>query len=159
MGFKVEIRTTCKLCRGDITEKRYRSFCSDLCRKRFHSRKNQDKSVNWNRKRRAKIASSPDERKVQYLVCGNYYVQLGSHVVQAHGYKSCREYREEMKLDVKRGVVPKWYRELKGEITINNGTYENLKAGSKYRFVKGDSRAGKYKRSDQTLERLRNKSK
>jgi len=59
-----------------------------------------------------------------------------------------------MGLDVKRGIVPKWYRELKGEEALDNGTWENLKEGKKFWFVKGDERAGRYERSPQTIERL-----
>jgi len=81
-------------------------------------------------------------------------VQVCSHVWQVHGLIG-REYREYFDLEVKRGVVPDWYRELKGDIAIENGTYKNLEAGKKYRYVKGDNRLGKYKRSHITIERLK----
>lgn len=72
-----------------------------------------------------------------------------------HGV-TAREYREAYDLEVKKGIVPEWYREMKGQTALENGTVKNLEAGAGYRFVKGDKRAGKYKRSPVTIERLRN---
>jgi len=70
-----------------------------------------------------------------------------------------REYREYFDLEVKRGVVPKWYRELKGDQAIKNGTYKNLKEGAEFRFVKGSKSAGRYHRSHITMARLSKLSK
>ena len=109
--------------------------------------------VDWQRARRDKIASKPSKDKVQCLICGKWYVQVCSHIYQVHGMTG-REYREKFGLDVKKGVVPKWFRKKKGNTAIANDTYKNLEAGKKYRFKKGDKRAGNYKRSDQTLKRL-----
>jgi hypothetical protein len=69
---------------------------------------------------------------------------------------SGREYREYFDLEVKRGILPPDLRELKAEYVKENGTIENLKTGKKYWFVKGDKRAGRYKRSHITMERLHN---
>jgi hypothetical protein len=56
---------------------------------------------------------------------------------------------------VKRGVVPEWYRKLKGDQALDNETYLNLEKGMKYRFKKGQNGIGRYKRSPITLKRLR----
>ncbi len=69
------------------------------------------------------------------------------------------EYREYFKLEVKRGVVPDWYRKLKGEQAIDNETYKNLIKGAKFRFKKGQEGVGVYKRSPITLDRLKNQHK
>lgn len=154
--FKVEFRKDCKVCGGDITAKRFRSYCSDTCRNKFNNKKYAQQHVEWNRIRRDQNASKPDDKKVQCLICGKYYVQVGSHIVQVHGV-TAREYREAYDLEVKKGTVPAWYRELKGDQALENKTFQNLlKAGAKYRFKKGDPRAGKYKRSPITVNRLRN---
>jgi len=58
-------------------------------------------------------------------------------------------------LEVKKGVVPTWYKEMKGDQAIGNGTVGNLKKGKKFWFKKGDKKAGKYHRSHITLERLK----
>jgi endogenous inhibitor of DNA gyrase (YacG/DUF329 family) len=108
--FKVEIRKTCKICGNEITGKRFRTYCCAKCRNKALNQKNQAYSTQWQRNKRAEIASKPSKRKVKCLVCGGYYVQLGTHVIQAHKFKSAREYREEYDLEVKRGTVPKWYR-------------------------------------------------
>lgn len=153
--FKVEFRENCKVCGKKIEAKRFRSYCSDECRTKFFNKKYAAQHTEWNRKRRDLEATKPNSKKVQCLICKKFYVQVGSHIVQVHGV-TAREYREAYDLEVKRGTVPEWYREMKGQTALENGTVENLKAGARYRFVKGDKRAGKYKRSPVTLDRLRN---
>lgn len=152
---KIEIRTNCKECGGKITSKRFRTFCSPSCRNKFNNKKYQKQHAEWQRKRNARIASVPSDKKVQCLICKRWYVQVCSHVIQAHGV-TAREYRENFDLEVKRGIVPKWYREMKGEQAIENETYKNLEAGAKYRFKKGQKGVGVYKRSPITIERVRN---
>ncbi len=73
------------------------------------------------------------------IICGKDFVQVGSHIVQKHGM-TARQYREEFNLPVKRGIVPEWYRKLKGEKAKENGTYLNLEKGRKFRFIEGDKR-------------------
>lgn len=152
--FKVEIRKTCKICDGPITETRFRTYCSPGCRNKFHNTKHRDDHKEWQRKKRDAKASVRDPHKVQCLICSKWYVQLGSHTVQVHGV-SGREYRENFDLEVKRGTVPEWYRKLKGEQAIENGTYKNLKKGAVYRYKRGDTEAGRYKRSPITMQRLK----
>jgi predicted transcriptional regulator len=108
----------------------------------------------WSREVRDKEALKPNSKKIKCLVCGKWYVQVCSHTKQIHGITG-REYRELYDLEVKRGIVPAWYREKKGQIAINNGTVDNLKVGRKFWFVKGDSKAGHYHRSHITLARLK----
>lgn len=156
--FKVEIRKDCKICSKPLPNARFRTYCSKECRNKRNNQKNAGKSVEWQRARRDKEASIPSENKCQCLMCGKYYVQVGTHVVQVHGMTG-REYREYFDLEVKRGIVPEWYRKLKGDQTLDNETYKNLEVGAKFRFKKGDERAGNYKRSHITLERLKNQHK
>jgi predicted transcriptional regulator len=108
----------------------------------------------YQRRKRDEIASIPDNEKVKCLICGRYYVQVGSHIVQIHKI-TAREYREQFKLEVKRGIVPTWYREKKAQITKENRTYRNLETGKKFRFIKGQKGPGIYKRSEITMARLR----
>ena len=49
-----------------------------------------------------------------------------------------------MGLDVKKGTVPAWYRKLKGDMALENGTWKNLKAGNKFRYEKKDPRLKLY---------------
>lgn len=151
--FKIEIRTICKMCPNKITNKRSRTYCSATCRNKFFNTKFRDDHTEWQRKRRAEIAKIPSKKKVQCLICKGWYVQVCTHTLQVHGVGG-REYRENFNLEVKRGVVPAWYREMKGEQCIENETFQNLKAGAKFRFKKGQSGVGVYKRSPITLERL-----
>lgn len=111
----------------------------------------------WQRQRNAARASVPDPKKIQCKICGGYYIQICSHVTQAH-HISAKDYKDANGYDHKRGLVPKWFREIKAEQCMTNGTVKNLEAGAIYRFKKGDP-VGKYQRSEQTLERLKHKNK
>jgi hypothetical protein len=86
-------------------------------------------------------------------VCGKWYVQVGSHAFLRHGMIA-RQYREKFELEVKKGITPEWYRKLKGDQALDNETYKNLEKGMKFRFKKGDKKAGHYKRSPITIKRL-----
>jgi hypothetical protein len=48
-----------------------------------------------------------------------YIIILGSHVFLRHKM-SARKYREKYDLEVKRGVTPPWFRQLKGRQAIEN---------------------------------------
>jgi predicted nucleic acid-binding Zn ribbon protein len=152
--FKVEFRADCKTCGGKIVDNRFRTFCSAECRNKFNNKKYRAKQTEWQRNRYDKKASVPDpEHKCQCLICGKWYVQVGSHAYLRHGMTG-RQYREKFELEVKRGIVPEWYRKLKGDQAIDNETYKNLEKGMKFRFKRGDKKAGRYKRSPITLKRL-----
>ena len=133
------MRTDCLVCGAELP-KRFRRFCSTSCRQKETNRRYRAYQKEWQRKRREKIASVPEQGKLQCKICGGWYVQIGSHVSQVHGM-TAREYREKYGYPVKKGVVPLWYRELKGEIAMDNETYHNLREGSKYWYDKGDKRA------------------
>lgn len=154
MTFKIDVRKDCKVCGGSLP-KRFRTYCSAQCRNKFFNKKNAWRGLEWQRAKRAREATEPSDKKVQCLVCGKWYVQVCTHSFQVHNMNG-REYREYFNLEVKRGVVPGWYREMKGEQALNNGTYKNLKNGRKFRYKKGSKIAGRYKRSPVTLARLSN---
>lgn len=155
--WSVDVLQSCKMCGGKLPNARFRSYCSLKCRQKRNNQKQQESGYNtaWQRNRREKIASVPSPDKCQCIICGKFYVQVGTHIWAVHKM-TCREYREHFELEVKKGVVPEWYRKLKGDQAIDNETYLNLKKGVKYRFKKGSKTAGRYKRSPITIERLRN---
>jgi hypothetical protein len=153
--FKIEIRKTCKVCGEPIVGKRFRSYCSSSCRNKFFNKKYSAEHTRWQRERNNKIAEKPSINKVQCLICKRWYVQVCTHTLQVHGVTG-REYREAFDLEVKRGVVPAWYRKMKGEQALENETYKNLEKGKKFRFKKGQEGVGVYKRSPITLERIKN---
>lgn len=111
----------------------------------------------WSQNRRQKdlIDKYGQENLVQCQVCKKWFRQVGTHVVQIHGYETAREYRKEFGFDVKRGQVPKEYRELKSQRCHENGTINNLKGGQRFWFKKGDKSIGVYERSPQTMRRLK----
>ncbi len=97
------------------------------------------------------------DNAIKCEVCGKYFRKVGAHVVQAHGYNTAREYRIEYGFDVRRGQVPEEDRKVLANNCRKNHTINNLKQGAKYRFKKGD-KVGRYKRSAQTMERLKQSS-
>ncbi len=101
----------------------------------------------WQLLKRKKYAPN----KIECLICGGFYRQVGSHIFQTHKI-TAREYREQFNLEVKKGILPPDLREHKGKIAIENGTYKNLANGKKYWFKKGQSY--NYKRSPITIARL-----
>lgn len=135
MNFKVELLKNCKIC-GNPIPKGFRTYCSKNCRNKRNYQKFHQSSLEWARKNRGKF----EEGKRKCLICGNWYVQVGSHVKQTHG-ETAREYKKEFDLPVKSGVIPDWYKELKGQQALENDTYLNLKAGKKFWFKKGDPKA------------------
>lgn len=151
--FKVEIRKDCKICGNPLPTKRHRTYCSPTCRNREYGKRYFQYKKEYARERRGK---APEEggTKIQCPICDRWYVQLGTHVIQRHEYETAREFREDNGLDVKKGTVPVWYKEMKGKQALENKTYKNLDKGKKYRFKKDDPVAGHYKRSKQTLDRL-----
>lgn len=155
--FNIEMRKTCRVC-GKPLPKRFRTFCSKKCRQYDINQRHNEAHTIWQRERNNKIAMKPSKDKIQCLLCGRWYRQVGSHIVQVHKI-TAREYRSLVGFDVKRGQLPDDLRQLYREQVFKNKTVKNLKAGKKFRFVKGDPRAGKYERSAQTLERLRTQSK
>ena len=134
--FKVEIRKYCKICGETITSKRFRTFCSKKCRTKNTNIRYRDYRNKWFQDKRGKYSIL----KKQCALCGKWYVQVGSHVVQRHGITT-REYREECNLPLKRSITPSWYHKLKGEQALENKTAENIKLGKRFWFKKGDKRA------------------
>lgn len=138
--FKVEIRTNCLICGGEIKDKRYRTFCSAQCRNKNNYLKHREYRAEYQLKKRNEKAAKPSKNKVQCLVCGKWYVQVGTHIVQRHKI-TARQYRKAFELPLKRGILPLWYRKVKGDIAIENKTSENLKNGKEFWYKKGDIRA------------------
>jgi len=94
------------------------------------------------------------ENKMQCLLCGLWFTKVGAHIVQRHGM-TAREYREDMNLEVKRGLLRGEHREYLSELAIRNGMADQIReAGRPYRFVKGGP-VPHYKRAPETIEKIR----
>jgi len=104
----------------------------------------------WQRRKSGAYAPN----KIQCLICGNWYRQVGSHIVQRHDM-TARQYREKFHLEVKKGILPPDLKALFGKQALENGTWKNLKVGKKFWFKKGQAGVGKYDRSPITMERLK----
>lgn len=88
------------------------------------------------------------------LICNKFFVKPMTHCWQAHGIYA-REYKEMFGLDVSKGIIPHTHKELLRKNALKNGMGERLeKSGESTRFKKGHKI--NYKRSKQTLDRLKN---
>lgn len=143
------MNTHCTICGADLP-KRFRSYCSTQCRNKASNIRNAVYQKQWQLNKRGEYADD----KIQCLICDKWYRQVGSHITQTHKL-TARAYREEFKLEVRRGILPDDLRELYGNHALENGTYKNLKNGKKHRFKKGQEGLGVYERSPITIERLK----
>ena len=152
--WKVQIKKNCKVCGQKITGKRFRSYCSDTCRVRHYNKKRYKYQVEHARRKRDKEAEKPAKNKIQCLICGRWYRQVGSHITQVHKI-TAKDYRRDFGFDVKKGQLPEDYRQLKAAQAIECGGYLNLKRGKKFWFKRGQDGVGVYHRSNETIERMR----
>ena len=152
--FTVKSKQNCKVCGEPITANRFRSYCSAKCRNRYYNLKNYKRQQQWATNKRAEYAPG----KIRCLECGKWFYQPCSHIYWRHGMTG-REYRKLHGLDVKRGLLPDFLREIKANHVFSNGTIKNLKAGKKNWFQRGQKGVGIYKRSEQTMARLKNLNK
>lgn len=147
---------TCLYCQKEFTLKpkaKNVKFCSVSCRGRFDYYKNNRKQWQRDYLQRKLLNKYSKDELIQCKICGGWFRQVGSHIVERHGI-TAREYRKEFGFDVKRGQLPDDYRQLKAEQVFEGGGVKNLKKGKKFRFKKGQEGVGVYKRSKQTQERL-----
>lgn len=132
-----------------------RRYCSSFCRTRYHNRKCY---ANGGAERQRVYVEKQREKdtreKIQCQLCGKWFRQVGSHVWERHNMLA-RDYRIMFGFDRKRGQLPTDLREHKADKVFENGTVDNLKLGKAYWFKEGSSLAGRYERSQQTMERLR----
>ena len=98
--FKVEIRKNCKICKEPLTI-RQRTFCSTKCRNKTYTIKYAEKRKEWVRNKTGEYA----DNKIECLICGKYYRQVGSHIFGTHKM-TARQYREDFELEVKKGILP-----------------------------------------------------
>lgn len=126
----------CRNCQIELTRPHNTYYYSVECRNRYY----------WYR-RNGGVG-------IKCEICGRHYKRVGRHVFNTHKM-TAREYRKEYGFDVKKGQLLPEDRDIMREHTKSNGTIGNLKNGKVYWFKKGDHRAGRYERSEQTLNRLK----
>lgn len=131
-------------------------YCSKECSNLFNYQK---RKTIWTERNRAKYnKQSPDKMQCPY--CNGWYLKLAAHTVQRHGVDN-RELKEELGLDRKKGLIPIWHKEeLQDHVNKNYDLVvakNLLEKGLKTRFSRGHKIT--YKRSKQTMERLKNQFK
>ena len=156
-----EINTTmkkCRLCKSPIIRTSPRAnnvaYCSTQCRNKHYKATKPYLSkeaidarnhAKWNKYARGKI---------QCLICDGWYRAPLHHAWQRHRINEF-DYKEHFGLDRKKGLLTPRLKEIKRAWVFANGTVENLKKGKPFRFVPGDTHAGRYERRPQTLARLK----
>lgn len=151
----------CKYCGVEFLPKPKANnvkFCSKSCRTKYYYHNNNMKEYQRERARTKLEEKYSRDELIQCKICGKFFRQVGSHIYLSHGL-TAREYRKEFGFDVKKGQLPKDYRQLKSKQAFECGGVRNLKLGAVFRFEKGQKGVGVYKRSPQTKERLKQQGK
>ena len=134
----------CKNCGGSVERgpsANNKIFCSAACRNESSYNNGKDK-LRWTKAntKTALLRAEFSPGKKKCMMCGGWYVQVGTHIVLIHGL-TAKEYRIQFDLPLKRGITGAAYRKRKADKAIANGTINNLKKGKKMRYKKKDPRA------------------
>ena len=145
----------CKFCKKEFIPKAKAhnvKYCSQYCRNKVYYNERGGKL--YQREYNQKVMLKDGRTRIQCKICGKWYRQVGTHIVQVHGVLA-RAYREAYGFDVKKGQLPEDYRGLKAEQAFECGGVKNLKKGKKFWFKRGQKGVGVYKRSPETMARLK----
>lgn len=145
----------CKNCTKPIVsngKNNNAKYCSKEC---YLVGSHESRKQSWLKCNRKKW-NQPREGARQCHICGGWYIKIATHTVQRHGLTHA-ELKEELCLDKKKGLIPEWHADhLREKVEENYSlvVVKNLiRKGVDTRFEKGHTL--KYKRSPQTLERLK----
>ena len=151
----------CQKCNKEIPPKAKANnvkYC-EACREEVYKYK--EYRVTWQRNARDAKAKRDTIGKIKCNYCKGYYKKSISHAWQVHGINE-RQYKDEAGLDHKKGIIVPETREILREHVQAN--YEIvveknlLQKGKRSRFRTGNPNIGKYERSPQTIERLKQQS-
>jgi hypothetical protein len=128
---------TCVVCNGEVTRVK-RGVIPKTCSPKCLLEYKRVRQINYLYKKKL----SDGQSKKKCGICGRWFRKVGLHVWHTHGV-TAREYREEMGLPVKKGILPEDAKEvMRNHFYANQGKVgKNLTVGGKkFRFVKGDPR-------------------
>lgn len=132
----------------------HKKYCSKQCQNLHYKEVNAERiKAVTNRLNHAKY-DKYEQGKERCIICDGWYWSVCQHAVQRHKI-SAKDYKRMIGADVGKGRIPKRLKRLKREYVFENGTVENLKKGAHMRYKKGDTRAGRYERSEETMARLK----
>jgi len=129
-------------------------YCSASCREKHYTELHPFESRDYQRLRSNKHHLKQFRGATQCIICNLWFRAPCHHAWQIHEVNEA-EYKRLAGIDHKKGIIPSELKEIKAEHVRTNGTILNLKKGKPTRYVKGDKKAGRYKRSPQTMERLK----
>jgi len=95
-----------------------------------------------------------EEGKEQCVICEGWFWAVCHHAAQRHKVNH-KDYKRLIGADVSKSRITPLLKQIKKEYVFANHTVENLKAGAPTRYIHGDKRAGNYKRSPETIARLK----
>lgn len=118
-GRAIQPKRNCDYCNKPLPDLRHPNakYCDSICRGRDRYARNHDRPG------------------LQCLDCGKVFVRVGSHVVQAHGYESVAEYRQEHGLMAKETRIAEYAAEMSEKAKQYN--HNNLELGRATRYRKG----------------------
>ena len=164
------IEKVCLLCKcvfeydGGQRGQSTRRFCDKVCRNKHNGIKNRGKRYysKANDERQEENAQW-SEGKVECLICKNnkkenrYFNRVGSHVFYYH-HVTAREYKEMFGFDTIKGILSPELRKVYQDNNFANKKVvvdiNLVEKGVGTRFKKSH-KGGKYKRSEETLTRLK----
>jgi hypothetical protein len=143
----------CKRCTLPFTDTSLtanKKYC-DTCKHTLRKEK-------WTIANRNKQNTRPHPHKIQCQICKLFYRKVISHVWQRHNMTG-REYKEMIGVDQNKGLIHEDHRNLLHDHALKNKELvidvNLLRKGVSTRYKKGTPNIGKYKRSAQTLARLK----
>lgn len=146
----------CKLCNKEIPRKPHANnvkYCEGCREERKKYKYRKEYYNQWQRNKYGKYVKG----KKQCLLCGKWYYKPMMHSYQTHGITE-REYKDHFGLD-RKSIIADTTKEKHQEANRQHRHMvvdtNLLEKGKKTRFRKGDPTIGRYKRSEETLKRLR----
>jgi poly-gamma-glutamate capsule biosynthesis protein CapA/YwtB (metallophosphatase superfamily) len=88
-------------------------------------------------------------------ICGKWCRDLVRHITKHHKIEA-RTYKKMLGLDLSESLMSESTKSKLRKAVVENGTINNLSQGKAFRLKKGEVRIQNYKRSEQTVSRLKN---
>lgn len=132
-GRALQPERDCDYCGSKLPDLRHpeTKYCNTICRGRD------------------RYARENDKPGIKCLDCGKVFRRVGSHVVQAHGYESTLEYRQEHGLMARETRVDEHAEMMRAKAA----TLDNLEAGKHRRYRRGGDHGEKVKEFWQNREK------
>ena len=116
----IEIRADCKVCGGDITCNRYRTYCSAECRNKHNNKKYKARQAQWQKEL--------EQKKIEAIVSGHFEGFTASEVIGYWKGSKERTLKIEVITDLAPGQLAKIGKELKTKLEQESVLMEIIKS-------------------------------